>query len=303
MSLSLGNYQCINKECLITLDKIKRNEKFIQMSDRYCYRTSAIKHFIKLKLREFYFRDDNFRLPSTNRIKPSDLELLSINEAERQRIIDEWHATPEYQAIEADRIAQDAEMAAEMEDEGDESAQESYGNESDAESVAESVAESIASTVDHVRNNPEINTVVRWGVRLSHLDEVEIPLAIIHRIDRFLMPPGHVPSEELEEDEIIHDGRKRPLGINEYDFLYRGEMPPAVTPLRIRIESTGDVFDDLETYVAYSTANGRHDTVQSVTGTPITGGRKKTKRKTLKRKTKHGGRSRKARRTKRSRRR
>ena len=278
MSLSLGNYPCINENCLITLDKVKQTEKFIRMSDKYCYRTSAIKQFIKLKLREFYIGDDNFRLPSTNPIKQEDLDLLSINDDERQRIISEWHETPEYQAIEADRIARDAEMAAEMEDESD----------------AESVAESIASTVDYVRNNPEINTVVRWGVQLSHREEAEIPLAIIHRIDRFLLPPGHVPSEELEEDESIQARRKRPLGLNEYEFLERGVMPPD-TELGIRVMNAPSIFNTLQEYVQYMNETGHPEiTVVNVTGTPITGGRK-TKRK---RKTKHGGRSRKVRRTK-----
>jgi len=295
MSLSLGNYLCKNEKCLITLDKVKRTEKFIQMSDKYCYRTSAIKQFIKLKLREFFIGDDNFRLPSSNRIQQSDLDLLSINGAERQRIIDEWHATPEYQAIHAENERIDREMAQDMGDESDESAQESYGDESDDESVAESVTESIASTIDHIRNNPEINTAVRWGIHLSHREETEIPLAIIHRIDRFLMQPGHVPSEELEEDEIIQRGRKRPLGDNEYEFLYSGEMPPVGTPLHIHVMNSPNVFDDLETYVRYMNANEPHEpiTIENVTGTPITGGRKKTKRK---RKTKHGGRSRKSRR-------
>jgi hypothetical protein len=256
------------------------------MSDGYCYRTRALKQYIKLKLREYYFEDVNyFRLPSSNLIQPSDLVKLSIGEAERQIIIEDWHNSDEYKAIEAARLQRDADMAAEMEDESDydESAQESYGDESDAESIAES----IASTIEVVVQNPEINTVIRWGVQLSNREEAMIPLAIIHRIDRFLIPEGHVPSEELEEDENIRDARKRPLGSNEYDFLYQGVMPPAGTPLGIR--TTDDIFDNLEAYVEYMNETGHEITVASVTGTPITGGRKKRKTK----------RSRKSRRTRR----
>ena len=270
IAASLVGDGCSNDRCSISLKKTSRSENVIKMSDGQCYYTSYISRYIKLLLRNYQIGHPKFVLPTRSRILQSDLNKLYITEAEIQRIKDEWHASAEYQAIQEEMQEQDAQMAAEMEDE------------SDAESI-----------VSQVQNEYEINTVIRWGIQLSHIEEEVIPLAIIHRIDRFLMPEGHVPSEELEEDEIIQDGRKRPLGRNEYDFLYRGEMPP-VTALGIRIESTGEVFNDLETYVAYSNANGRpYDTVQNVTGTPITGGRKKTKRK---RKTKHGGRSRKSRR-------
>ena len=114
------------------------------------------------------------------------------------------------------------------------------------------------------------------------------------------MPAGHVPQQPLEEDEIIQAGRKRPLGRNEYDFLYRGEMPPPNTQLGIHVMNAPNVFNTLQEYVDYMNSESDEDhqiEVASVTGTPIIGGRK-TKRKTIKRKTKHGGRSRKARRTK-----
>ena len=294
MAASLVNDGCPNKRCSISLKAItSRSENVIKMSDGQCYYTSYISRYVKLLLRNYQIDHPMFVLPTRSPIQQSDLNKLYITPAEIQSIKDEWHASAEYQAIEADRIARDAEMAAEMGDESDYESAESYGDESDAESVA-SLADSVAS---QVHNEYEINTVIRWGIRLSHIEEEVIPPAIIHRIDRFLMPAGHVPQQPLEEDEIIQDRRKRPLGRNEYDFLYRGEMPPPNTQLGIRIESTGEVFNDLETYVAYSTANGRpHDTVQNVTGTQITGGRKKVK--TRKRKTKHGGRSRKSRRRK-----
>jgi hypothetical protein len=105
-----------------------------------------------------------FVLPTRSPILQSDLNKLYITADEIQRIKDEWHASAEYQAIEADRIARDAEMAAEMEDE-------SYGDESDSESI-----------VSQVQNEYEINTVIRWGIQLSHIEEEVIPLAIIHRI-------------------------------------------------------------------------------------------------------------------------
>lgn len=258
MAASLVNDGCPNKRCSISLKAItSRSENVIKMSDGQCYYTSYISRYVKLLLRNYQIGHRNFVLPTRSPIQQSDLNKLYITPTEIQSIKDEWHASAEYQAIQAERMQQDADMAADMEDESDD--------------------ESIASTVDQVRNNPEINTVIRWGVQLSHLEEEEIPLAIIHRIDRFLMPPGHVPSEELEEDEIIQDGRKRPLGRNEYDFLYRGEMPPPNTQLGIRIESTGEIVNTLEEYVYNMNANGHRLEIENVRGTPIAGGRK-TKR-------------------------
>lgn len=289
MAASLVGDGCPNKRCSISLKAItSTSENVIKMSDGQCYYTSYISRYIKLLLRNYQIDHPMFVLPTRSPIQQSDLNKLYLTPAEIQSIKDEWHASAEYQAIAADRLARDAEMAAEMGDESDydESAQESYGDESDAESVA-SLADSIAS---QVHNEYEINTVIRWGIQLSHIEEEVIPLAIIHRIDRFLMPAGHVPEQPPEEDEIIQDGRKRPLGRNEYDFLYRGEMPPD-TQLGIRVP-TGEIVNTLEEYVANMNANGHSLQIENVRGTPITGGRK-TKRN---RKTKHGGRSRKSRR-------
>ena len=295
MAASLVGDGCPNKRCSISLKAVtSTSENVVKMSDGQCYYTSYISRYIKLLLRNYQIDHPMFVLPTRSPILQSDLNKLYITPAEIQSIKDEWHASDEYQAIEADRIARDAEMAAEMGDESGYESAESYGDESDAESVA-SLADSVAS---QVHNEYEINTVIRWGIRLSHIEEEVIPPAIIHRIDRFLMPAGHIPQQPLEEDEIIQHRRKRPLGRNEYDFLYRGEMPPN-TQLGIRIESTGEVYNDLETYVDYINSISDEDhqiEVASVTGTPITGGRKKLK--TRKRKTKHGGRSRKSRRRK-----
>ena len=165
MAASLIGDGCFNDRCSISLKKItSRSENVIKMSDGQCYYTSYVSRYIKLLLRNYQIGHPMFVLPTRSPILQSDLNKLYITADEIQRIKDEWHASAEYQAIEADRIARDAEMAAEMEDE-------SYGDESDSESI-----------VSQVQNEYEINTVIRWGIQLSHIEEEVIPLAIIHRI-------------------------------------------------------------------------------------------------------------------------
>jgi hypothetical protein len=259
--------------CPISLQETSRGgDKVIRMSDNQCYYTSYISRYIKLLLRNYNLGHPNFVLPTRSPITQRDLDSLYITPGDIVIIKQTWRRSPEYLALRAEREELDRQMAAEM---AEESEPESEAG-SEHESEAESVESTIGSAVSEISHEREVNTVVRWGVQLSHSEEELIHPDIIQRIDRFLLPPGQAPNEE---DDSIEERRKRPLGYYEYDFLHQGVMPPAGTRLGIRV--SGEVFDSLEAYVEYMNQNGHPEiTLASVQGTPITGGRKrKTNRK------------------------
>jgi hypothetical protein len=272
MAALLTNTVCTNDRCLISLQKIKRlaSENVIKMSDQQCYYTKYIAKYIRLLLRNYDLGDAHFVLPTKSPILQSDLNKLQITDRDIEKIIETWEASPEYAALRAEREALDAQAAAEMAQESEPESDYGYG--SDVDSVVESVVEETS----HLR---EVDTEIRWGVQLNPSDApVRIPLDVIRRIDTFLLPPDHVLSVDLEEDETIEELRKRPLGFNEYDYLFQGVMPPAGIALGIRVNG-GPAFDSLEAYVeAYPEI-----TLQSVQGTPIAGGRRRKTRKTRKR--------------------
>lgn len=252
-------------QCPITLQETSRGgDKVIRMSDNQCYYISSISRYIKLLLRNYNLGHPNFVLPTRSPITQRDLDSLYITPGDIVIIRQTWRRSPEYLALRAEREEIDRQMAAEMD-----------ASESETESEAESVESTIGSTVAEVRNEREVNTVVRWGVQLSHSEEQMIHPDVIQRIDRFLLPPGQAPNEE---DDFMEERRKRPLGYYEYDFLHQGIMPPPGTRLGIRF--AGEVFDTLEAYVEYMNQHGHPEiTLASVQGTP-TGGRKhKTNRK------------------------
>jgi hypothetical protein len=262
-------------QCPITLQETSRGgDKVIRMSDNQCYYISAISRFIKILLRNYNVGHPNFVLPTRSPITQRDLDSLYITPGDIVIIRQTWRTSPEYLSLRAEREELDRQMAEEM---AEASEPESEG--SQPESEAESVESTIGSAIEEISHEREVNTVVRWGVQLSHSEEQMIHPDIIQRIDRFLLPPGQAPNEE---DDSIEERRKRPLGYYEYDFLHRGVMPPPGTRLGIRV--SGEVFDSLEAYVEYMNQNGHPEiTVASVQGTPITGGRKrKTNRKRVK---------------------
>jgi len=255
-------------QCPITLQETSRGgDKVIRMSDNQCYYISSISRYMKLLLRNYNIGHPNFVLPTRSPITQRDLDSLYITPGDIVIIRQTWRRSPEYLALRAEREEIDRQMAEEMEE-----------SESEAESEAESVESTIESTISEIRNEREVNTVVRWGVQLSHREEQMIPPDVIQRIDRFLLPPGQATNEE---DDFVEERRKRPLGYNEYDFLHQGVMPPPGTRLGIRV--SGEVFDTLEAYVEYMNQNGHPEiTLASVQGT-LTGGRKRqTKRKRVK---------------------
>lgn len=275
MAALLTNEVCTNDRCLISLQKINRigAENVIKLSDGNCYYTKYVAKYIRLLLRNYNKDHAMFVLPTRKHIEQSDLNKLQITDRDIAKIKQEWEASPEYAAIRAEREAADARAAAEMEESDAES---DYGYGSD-----ESVDSVIGSVVEETSHLREVDTEIRWGVQLNPTGAPErIPLDVIRRIDTFLLPLGHARSVDLEEDETIEAERKRPLGYNEYDYLFQGVMPPAGIALGIRVDG-GPAFDSLEAYVE---AHGM--TLQSVQGTPIAGGRRKTRktRKTRKRK-------------------
>jgi hypothetical protein len=259
--------------CPISLQETSRGgDKVIRMSDNQCYYTSYISRYIKLLLRNYNLGDDNFVLPTRAPITQRDLDNLYITPGDIVIIKQTWRRSPEYLALRAEREEMDRQMAEEM-------------AESENESDDESVESTIGSVIEEIRHEREINTVVRWGVQLSHREEQIIPLDVIRRIDTFLLS-GDVP--DATEDDYIEERRKRPLGYYEYDFLHQGVMPPAGIRLGIRV--FGEVFDTLQDYVNYMNQHGHPEiTLESVQGTPITGGKKtkrtrKTNRKTNRKK-------------------
>ena len=253
-------------QCPITLQETSRGgDKVIRMSDNQCYYISSISRYIKLLLRNYNIGHPNFVLPTRSPITQRDLDSLYITPGDIVIIRQTWRRSPEYLALRAEREEIDRQMAEEME-------------ESEAESEAESVESTIESTISEIRNEREVNTVVRWGVQLSHREEQMIPPDVIQRIDRFLLPAGQATNEE---DDFVEERRKRPLGYNEYDFLHQGVMPPPDTRLGIRV--SGEVFDTLEAYVEYMNQNGHPEiTLASVQGTPTGGRKRQTKRKRVK---------------------
>ena len=255
-------------QCPITLQETSRGgDKVIRMSDNQCYYISSISRYMKLLLRNYNIGHPNFVLPTRSPITQRDLDSLYITPGDIVIIRQTWRRSPEYLALRAEREEIDRQMAAEMEESG-----------SEAESEAESVESTIGSTIAEIRNEREVNTVVRWGVQLSHREEQMIPPDVIQRIDRFLLPPGQAPNED---DDSMEERRKRPLGYNEYDFLHQGVMPPPGTRLGIRV--SGEVFDTLEAYVEYMNQNGHPEiTLESVQGTPTGGRKRQTKRKRVK---------------------
>ena len=262
MPVSLSGDGCPNERCSISLKKIIMSENVIKMSDGQCYYTKYIYlHILNLIKKGLTLGHDDFVLPTRNPITKPDLDRLYLDPATFPAIHAAWVASPAY-LVEQAQI-QSAALAAAM-----------------AAVEADTVH---VPVIGDGNGRHEVNTVLRWGVQVDREEEVEYPIEYINRVDRFLLPADYNANFDHNDDENIGRRRIRNIGVSEIDYIGIGQRVPPGVPLVIRFN--GDFYNTLE---ELAPAMGK--IIDEIRGneTGLTGGKRKTKRRSRKsRRTKH----------------
>jgi len=234
----------------------KGGDRVIQMYDNQCYYTKYIYlHIINLIKKGLTLGHPNFVLPTKAPITKADLDLLFLDPATFLEIRTRWLASPAY-AVEQAQIqgeALEAAMAA-----------------VDADTAP-------VPLIGDGNGRHEVNTVLRWGVQVEREEEVEYPIEYINRVDRFLLPVGYDANFNHNNDENIGLRKIRNIGVREIEYIGIGQRVPPGVPLVIRFN--GDFYNTLE---ELATAMGKTVAEISCNETGLTGGKRKTKRRSRK---------------------